>query len=369
MTIAAGAVCQISVDVTSATPSVYNNVIPAGNVTSDQGLSNEGDARATLDVQPVIFPTVTKTFPIVSLVPGEDARLTIDITNESGAVPISNVTLTDSLPAGVFVTNNPSLSTSADCQGGTITANFNDTQVAVSGVTIPTNGTCTIGVNVTSNDGGRYDNVIPIGDLTADEAGQPVSNEVAAADSLFIESLTLEKRFEPEQINPGSTSRSIVIFKNFSNSDVENGAFIDNFPAEIIVNGTDAASSNFTSTCTTGTLSIAGNQNSFTYTNITIPGRADPINAPGVPGTCEIGIDVTSTTIGQSFVNNIPPGGLTGGGFFNFAEIEGTLRVGNDVFNVVKQFVEQGSTNTVRSPLEVQLVLKERAMSMLRSSR
>jgi len=358
VTIAPGAVCRVSVDVTSATPGVYNNIIPTGNITSTQGLSNEGDATAILDVQDLNPPSVTKAFPLAPIVPRQNARLTIDINNNSGAVPITGVTLTDTFPAGVFVSDTPNLSQSSDCQGGTIALNPGDTQINVPGITIPPNGTCRIQVNVTADNGGSYTNRIEIGDVTTNEG---VFNEAATESILQVERLTLDKQFEPEVINPGDTSQLIITFSNYSDIDIENGDLTDNFPPEIQV----ASPDNFTSTCTTGTFTIPDPvaRTSFTYTNITIPGRPNPVGSPDTPGTCEIRLDVVSNTVAQTLTNTIPPGGLNGGGFINLTDVDGILRVGNDGFDLTKQFVQPDNTNTANivsanSPFRARLRLQ-----------
>ncbi len=338
ITIAPSATCQIDVEVTSSTPNVYNNNIPVNSITNRQGLTNQGNASATLDVQDLATPTVNKQFRNDPILPGTNSRLRINITNESGAVPITGVSLTDVLPTGVFVNSNPNVSTNNNCQrGGTVTANPNDTQIVISGFTIPADRTCRIEVNVTANNNGRYENIISPGDVTTD---QGVSNQNETRDTLVVEGLRLQKSFSPTPINPGETSTVTITLLNATENPLTGTNFTDNLPNTVVV----ADPTNASTTCDLGTIAATPGNTSFSFSGGTIPART----AVSSPGSCTISVDVVGNTANQTINNNIPANAVvTTQGISNDRSATGTLRVGNDGFNLIKQFVNPNNTNQI----------------------
>lgn len=127
-----------------ATPSEINNeeLTPETNIS----LSN---------VQ-VIAPILTKSFNPDTIVEGQESTLTFTITNISSNAAQTNITFTDNLPSGVFLS-----STAGWIEDNGCTANFvgivGDDFVGVTNLTFPEGvATCTFSVQVTSNITGVY---------------------------------------------------------------------------------------------------------------------------------------------------------------------------------------------------------------------
>ena len=166
-TIQPGTNCTISVDVVSGILGAYNNTIPANAVTTDQGIPNANAANATLFV--VNKPTVSKSFNPTSTNPGQSSVMTVTITN-GASVPITGVSLTDTLPAGLAIASTPTTGGTCTAAGGIVTANPGGSTLAVSGATVAANnGNCTFFANVVGNTPGSYINNINPGAITSNE--------------------------------------------------------------------------------------------------------------------------------------------------------------------------------------------------------
>ena len=132
----ANAICTLSVKVV---PNVAGNLIdtiPAGAVTSAQGVSNPLQGTATLASIGKINLTVTKTDGVTSVIPGNTTTYTIAVGN-TGPDPVTGLLVNDPLPAGVTFTS----WTCVGAAGGVCTAS--GTGAIADTVTIPKNGTVT----------------------------------------------------------------------------------------------------------------------------------------------------------------------------------------------------------------------------------
>ena len=123
-------------------------------------------------------PTISKAFSPAAVAPNVNSTLTITLSN-SYANPQRNATFTDTYPTNVV--NAPTPGASTTC-GGTVTAAAGGGSVALSGGTIPANGSCTVTVSVRSATVGNYDNSILAGGLTTTFG----FNDVAATARLVV---------------------------------------------------------------------------------------------------------------------------------------------------------------------------------------
>lgn len=106
-------------------------------------------------------PLFRKAFSPSSITAGALSTLTFTIDNMANAAPMTALTFTDNLPAGVFVAPIPNATTS--CDGGAVTAVAGGTVVSYIGGTVTT--TCTVSVAVTSAAEGTHVNTTS--DLTS----------------------------------------------------------------------------------------------------------------------------------------------------------------------------------------------------------
>lgn len=161
--IAATSSCTVTVNVLSNVSGTYTNTIPAGAVTTNEGVVNEEPTRAELIVSTP--PSVSKQFSPAVIPPNGVSRLSIVITNDNAAMMTLTSNFDDVLPTApgqISLTATPGMTTTC---GGTVDALPNATSVRLrSGGTIPAGG-CTIDVNVTGFAAGVHTNNIPAGAL------------------------------------------------------------------------------------------------------------------------------------------------------------------------------------------------------------
>jgi hypothetical protein len=147
-TIPANSSCTVTVNVTSVLPNTYTNTIPAAGVTTTNGGASGVAATATLVVNPLSAPTVTKAFAPTPILIGQTSVLTITLAN-ANAAPINLAGFTDTYPANLV--NAACARRRDDLRRGNGDAAAGGGTVTLANGTIPANGNCTVTVTVTSN--------------------------------------------------------------------------------------------------------------------------------------------------------------------------------------------------------------------------
>jgi hypothetical protein len=156
-TVAAGASCTVQVDVTGTSVATLANT--TGDLTSSLG--NSGTATDSLTVTGL--PAFTKGFSPDTILQGDISTLTLTVDNTMTALAPSNLSVTDTMPAGMVVATPANASTT--CTGGTLTATPGSNVVSYSGGALAAGASCTIQVDVTSMTPGLNTNTT--GDLTS----------------------------------------------------------------------------------------------------------------------------------------------------------------------------------------------------------
>jgi LPXTG-site transpeptidase (sortase) family protein len=211
---------------------------------------------------------------------------------------LTQASITDNLPANVFLAN-PVSATLTGCGGSaSVTATSGGTTVTLNNGSIAPASTCTIAVDVTSNVQGAYTNRIPANAL---QTQQGLTNATAATARLTVRELGLTKRFSPPTFSVGGTTTLIITLQNPKTSAYTGVNVTDNLPTPLAVAGTA------TSTCVPpGTVST-------TTTSVSLAGGTIPAGSITTPGTCTISVPVTipAGTASGTFTNTIPAGALT----------------------------------------------------------
>jgi uncharacterized repeat protein (TIGR01451 family) len=319
VTVPAGQICDLFVDVKSDLANTYNNNIPINNIFSSEGWSNSAAVTGSLVVnRPFTVSSTFKNPPQtnpdttnVTIDAGQVAKIRFDITNIS-ATSRSSVSFADTLPAGVTTASSVNPVFGPGC-GGTpaTTTAANSGTVNFSGVTIAAGATCTLTVDVTSlvpNAG--YNNGINANSVTHAPSGTntnlaPSPNNStnrlvvtspfqgtgrAGADPNASGTGTLipspSKSFSPSPIvqNSGISTLTINI-PNGAAVSATNVGLTDTFPAGLVVASTPNASA---TNCGTPTFNPVAAANSVVLSGATI--------APGA--TCVLKVDVISTASG-----------------------------------------------------------------------
>lgn len=303
--IAAFGSCDFVFDVMATGNASWVNIIPAGNITANGGISNVTPVTGTLAYQaPTSLALAKATNPATLTFPGQLSQLTLTITNGTQAVSGLHVTdyfTTDGTAGaatnGMVVAVTPAASTT--CPGGIVTAAVGGNSVSVSGVSLAASASCTVSVNVTSTSVGGITNFIPVGAIVTH---QGLSNSGQASTSLTTQSnLGITKQFTPNVVKPGERSRLRITFYNPTALPVTALAVLDTLPAGVTV----PAGPNPATTCSGATVSSpAANQ-------VQVSGGVVPAAAAGVAATCHAEIDVVVAAQGD-YLNTLSTGAVTG---------------------------------------------------------
>jgi len=364
-TIAKSSTCTITLRVTSTQQGTYQNTIPAGALSTKQGVTNS-IAQATLAVQALNF---TKAFSPTSIAAGETSKVTITFQNPTG-FDYTGARLVDTLPTGMLLSTTTAPLTT--CSNGSVTYDNVSTPntITLSNATIPkattigTPSTCTLEFYVTtsptfgssSSATTSLTNSIASGTLTTD---QGVTNPATVTASLSVANGLGGVKSMPSSITAGNLATVTITLRNFTKNPYSNATFTDNLPANLTVSGTP------TTTCTSGVVTTgvyaSGPMNGRTW--VTLNGATIPAssNSPATPGICTITFQITTSTTG-SYTNTIPAGGVTttntsGVTVSNLQSFSATTSVSNSAIPVTasKSFSSSPVTPNTNVRLRIQL--------------
>ena len=301
--------CTVAVDVTATIPGNLINTLPSDALTSigiGSVITNTSPASATLNVTGTSTPPPTPTPPSLppvalnknfspgTIAVGGTSQLTIVIRNNQTSASLTEASLTDNLPANVFLASPVSPSLTGCGDSASVTAVSGGTSVTLNNGTIAPASTCTIRVNVTSNVEGTYINRIPANSLRTREN---LSNPGDATDRLTVQAIGIAKEFSPGIISAGGMTTLTITLSNPTGSDYTGVRFTDNLPSPMTV----APDPSISNTCG-GTLSTTPSN------TISLTGGVIPAGSPAVPGTCTISVQVTvpGDAVSGSLTNTIP---------------------------------------------------------------
>lgn len=350
-TIPAGGSCQISATVTSSIADNYTNTVSCDDMTFDGGTAGCQPDSATLRVYP---PTLglraTKSFSPANIPPGTPTTLTITIT-APGDTDLTDLTVTDNLPADVFIFDPPSATQSSNCGSGTITANAGEPIVEFSGGTIPAGRTCRLRVAVTSNEYGPHTNTLLPTDISnTEDRNLPAS----VSGSFTVRDISVQKGFDNNLIGfDGITTLTITLINNYS-IPITDLAFSDSLGGTLTDGLIIATPSNLINTCNGTLTAVEGSQ------LISLSGGSLLSDE-----SCTISFDVQGkSTInpppGNTYTNTIGIGDVTGiiNGTTvtqNWYAASDSVTVGTPEFRINKKFDPILVTGDVASTMTISL--------------
>lgn len=162
-TIPVSSFCTVTVSVLSNISGSYVNTIPAGGVTTFEGVSNEEPTSARLVVSTP--PIVSKQFAPAVIPPNGTSTLTIVLGNSNSSAITLTSAFVDTLPTApgaIVVAATPNVVKT--CPGVVTATADSGTVTYASGATVPAGG-CTISVDVRGATPGDHTNNIPAGAL------------------------------------------------------------------------------------------------------------------------------------------------------------------------------------------------------------
>jgi mucin-19 len=198
--IAANGTCTVSLKVTATSAGAKVNT--TANVTSTNGgTGNTGTDTLTV----LVLPSITKAFGATAIVLNGTTSLTLTL-NNTNAMPLTGVAVTDNLPAGLVVaTPNGLLNT---C-GGTVSAVAGSSLLSLTGGTLPASSSCTLKLNVKGTTPGTKNN--QTGAVSANETGPGAPSNIA---SLTIHPFTVSITEPAVCLGPGGLVAVTATFSN-----------------------------------------------------------------------------------------------------------------------------------------------------------
>ena len=232
------AVCELRFDVSVTGTTDWVNTIPAGRVTAAGGLTNRNPVSATLFYVPPEVPLISKSINPGTIVPGQSALLTINLTN--GTQDLTNLQVTDYFTLdglaggganGMRIAGAPEAST--NCPNGILSALPEGDSVRLSGVSMSANSQCQVQIRVTSTTVGTLTNTIPLDSIITD---QGASNSTSFAQSTLstTSSIGVSKLFEPAVVSPTQSARLRITIYNTQPESVTGMSITDQFPAGLV---------------------------------------------------------------------------------------------------------------------------------------
>jgi uncharacterized repeat protein (TIGR01451 family) len=323
----------------------FTNQIPQGGICGEdvngEQICNTGPSPAvnTLSVNSV---AVNKSFSPASIPQGGQSTLTIRIRNRV-VQQLTDVDLTDTLPAGVTLAANPAVTNSC---GGTLQAFPNTGELILTGGSVAPrpdaqeSSDCAITAQVTGTLVGNYQNVITPSDFSS-SAGSIPANVTA---TLGIDTgLSGTKGFTPTAVVPGGEARVKVTLLNGFNGVLTNVSVTDPLDAGLTVANPANASTN----CA-GSPSLVANPGaaSAELLGATLPAG----------GSCDFFFDVRTSGTGP-WSNTIPAGNITSAeGPVSTSAISATLAQATAELSVNKSFDPVIVTGGVPSLLRIDLI-------------
>ena len=255
--------------VTNTSGDTYFFVFPYGAQNSGSVWTGINDITFTACLP---LYSIQKSFSPDPIPTGDTSVLTIQLNNDD-TNPATNAEFSDTLPDGMTITTPTATS---DC-GGTLTAVNGNSEISLTGGTIPASSSCTINVNVTTTEAGVYPNTSSY--LTVN--GTAVNSK--ASDTLTVlDPPVISKAFSPNPIYAGNTSDLTFTIQNPNTNQALSGvSFTDTFPANLTL-------------AATPTTPQCGGTVSSTSGSITLTG-----GTIAAGDTCTVTASVTSDVVGE----------------------------------------------------------------------
>jgi len=295
-TIPAGTSCTLVFDVTSSVPgsgTTYENTIPTGAITSNQGVGNTSIIRTGTDLTVVNATTlpvaVSKAFQTSPILAGVPSRLRITITAPVDT-NLTGLNISDPLPAGLVIVGTASVppapaNPTDTCTGANVVAPIGGTSITLSGASLNAGASCTITVYVTSTNPGTYNNVIPANNITTTQGRTNVVDSNTA--TLTVTNMSMSKAFYPPSVQADGFSVLTITLQNTNASPLVNVQLTDNLPGSTTNGVIVAPVPNASTTCAGGTVTANPGSQIITMTGGTIPAQSG-----NVPGICTITVTV-----------------------------------------------------------------------------
>ena len=250
LTVLANSSCNVSFTVTAAQAGIYVNTVPTGGISGSTGASTAASTASLTVANPILPPTIAKTFITNPILPGGATTLRFTLANPNAGTAIGSAGFTDSLPSNITVAATPNITNTC---GGTVTAVAGSSSISLNtNGTIPANGNCTVTVDVTGTVPGIYQNT------TGQVEGDTGTGNQASATLTIMAPLVVGKTFLTNPVQRATATTLQITLSNSNNFNVTGAAFLDTYPTGLI----NATPANASVSCTGGgTATLQGGAN------------------------------------------------------------------------------------------------------------
>ena len=275
-TLAAGASCSFSVNVTGIRPGEQAQT--TGPISSrESGLGAASNIAILVVVSP---PSIVKSFSAASIALNGSVTLTFTITNPNGATDLTGVSFNDTLPSGLIIANPDSLT--GTCDPGVITPAV--TSINLVGGTILAGSSCTFSVDVLAVGGGTQVNTTD--PVTSNEGG--TGNTATASVIVLLPDMTITKT-HTGNFTQGQVGATYTITVTNSGAATTNA----------VVSVTDTLPSGLTATAISGTGWLCS-----TLTSCSRPDLLDPgLSFPPITVTVNVAANAAATVTNTATVS------------------------------------------------------------------
>jgi Ice-binding-like len=276
-TLAPGASCTFSVNVTGTATGTESNSVTVSSANGGTGNTSTTSLIVLATPPATAAPTITKAFGAATI--GVGGSTTLSFTINANAMPQAGVAFTDTLPAGLVVSTPNGLTGS--CGGGTVSAVSGSGSISLTGATLTAGASCTFAVNVTAITAGVQNNSVSVSSTN----GGTGNTSTASVTTVGV-APTISKSFGKAVSIPlgGTTALSFTISNPNSTVALTGIGFIDNLPAGLVV----ATPNGLTGSCGGGTIAAAPGSGSISLMGATLASSA----------SCTFSVNVTALVEG-----------------------------------------------------------------------
>ncbi|MBL0140682.1 MAG: DUF11 domain-containing protein [Betaproteobacteria bacterium] len=275
ITVPANGSCTVTVVVTSNLPGAHNNTTSV--FTSAEAPASAVSNTATLTVS-AVAPVITKAFTPAAITSDGASTITLTITNPLGT-PLTSAGFTDALANMSVAAAGAAGGTCAGAAGNFLIAG--QSAVAITGLTVPASGSCTVTLVVSSDIPGVHPN--QTSGVSSTEAPLGAASNSTTL-TVTASSPTIAKAFSPAGIMLGTTSTITFTLANGNGIPLTGAAFSDTL-ANMQVNANGAAGGSCPG--------AAGNALTAGQTGLAFVGLTLPAN-----GSCTVTVVVLGNVIG-----------------------------------------------------------------------
>ena len=298
--------CTLKVNVVGTAAGNLINTIPAGALTSLQGVSNSAPATATLQATGTADLAITKTDGVTTVATGTSTTYAVVVSN-AGPNNVIGATVADAQPSGMTFTNWTCAATAgASCGAPSGSGAISDTININVGSTVTYTVTAQVAPNFAGGTIANTATVTPPGIVTDPTQGNNSATDTDTVVPGVV--LALTKDDGSTTYTPGGTATYSVTVKNTGGANATQVSVSDALPSGVTLSGTVTCTPAGTATC--GTVTGGSGQSSFGATNATIPTGA----ANTLTFTVPVSFSATLTT--SPLVNTVTatdvPSGATG---------------------------------------------------------